>query len=108
MIYHITYQVDWSSALDAGVYTANSLASQGFIHCSTREQVLPVAERCYAGQTGLVLLCIDEEKLIAPASCETWRAVKSFSRTCTARSTWTPSYRPWLFLLARMVSFHCR
>ena len=70
MIYHITYQVDWSSALDAGVYTADSLASQGFIHCSTREQVLPVAERYYAGQTGLVLLCIEEEKLTAPVRYE--------------------------------------
>ena len=70
MIYHITHQVDWSSALDAGEYTADSLASQGFIHCSTREQVLPVAERYYAGQVGLVLLCIDEGKLTAPVRYE--------------------------------------
>ena len=70
MIYHITHQVDWSSALDAGEYNANSLASQGFIHCSTREQVLPVAQRYYAGQAGLVLLCIEEEKLTAPVRYE--------------------------------------
>ena len=70
MIYHITYQVDWSFALDAGAYTADLLASQGFIHCSTREQVLPVAGRYYAGQTGLVLLCIKEEKLTAPVLYE--------------------------------------
>ena len=32
---------------------------QGFIHCSTISQVLPVAENFYKGQKGLVLLVID-------------------------------------------------
>ena len=59
MIFHITSQTDWKEAQAHGVYTAPSLANEGFIHCSTLSQVLPVAENFYKGQTGLVLLVID-------------------------------------------------
>ena len=65
-IYHITSHSEWQRAQADGIYRADSLASQGFIHCSTREQVLPVAARFYAGQPGLVLLRIDPARLAAP------------------------------------------
>ena len=35
----------------------------GFVHCSTQPQVIPVANRFYIGQSDLVLLAIDESKL---------------------------------------------
>ncbi len=38
---------------------------EGFIHCSTREQVIQVANARFQGQSGLVLLCIDTEKVAA-------------------------------------------
>lgn len=50
-------------AQQAGTYSAPSLDSEGFIHCSTREQVLPVANAFYMGEDKLVLLCINEAKL---------------------------------------------
>lgn len=59
LIYHITSRAAWSAAQGLGVYTADSLASQGFIHCSKLGQVVRVAEAFYRGQTGLVLLEID-------------------------------------------------
>ena len=34
-LYHITTQSDWQAAQKAGDYRADTLASQGFIHCST-------------------------------------------------------------------------
>jgi uncharacterized protein (DUF952 family) len=37
--------------------------SEGFIHCSTRAQVLGTARRFFAGRSGLVLLCIDAAQL---------------------------------------------
>lgn len=65
MIYHITSHEAWAAAEDAGQYTADSLESEGFIHCSTIDQVVDVANSFYKGQPGLVLLAIDETELTA-------------------------------------------
>jgi uncharacterized protein (DUF952 family) len=62
-IYHITSREVWNAAQNQGQYTAPSLTSEGFIHCSTRAQVLPVAEKFYKGQTGLVILVVDSTHL---------------------------------------------
>jgi|SRR6185503_2939037 len=59
MIFHITTHTAWTEAQAHGEYTAPSLSVEGFIHCSTRSQVLPVAENFYKGKSGLVLLVID-------------------------------------------------
>jgi uncharacterized protein (DUF952 family) len=64
-IYHITPRKNWIDATRTGSYTASSLASEGFIHCSTAAQLLPVARTFYHGQTGLVLLVIDSRRLTA-------------------------------------------
>lgn len=69
-IYHITTRGAWIGATRAGRYAADSLESEGFIHCSTAAQVVPVAERFYRGQTGLVLLVIETGKLTAPVKWE--------------------------------------
>ena len=66
MIYHITSRANWGVAQTQGHYRAPSLESEGFIHCSTRHQISGVANELYRGQTGLLLLCIDEESLRAP------------------------------------------
>ena len=63
MIFHIADRADWQRALEAGEYRADSLASEGFIHCSTREQLIGVANAFYAEQSDLVALCVDEAKL---------------------------------------------
>ena len=63
MIYHITSRAAWNDARQPGNYRAESLETEGFIHCSTESQVLPVAEKYYAGQRGLVLLMIDPSLL---------------------------------------------
>jgi uncharacterized protein (DUF952 family) len=59
MIYHITSRSAWNEARDIGEYRAESLETEGFIHCSTEEQVVPVAQKFYAGQHDLVLLVIE-------------------------------------------------
>ena len=58
-IFHITKRDEWERAQREGIYEAESLASEGFIHCSTRDQVIRTANRLFRGQTGLVLLEID-------------------------------------------------
>ena len=63
MIYHITSRPEWDEARENGEYRAPSLETEGFIHCSTSAQVLPVAENFYKGKNGLLLLVIDETLL---------------------------------------------
>lgn len=63
LIYHITKKSLWSTALEDGVYSADSLASEGFIHCSSNKQVERVANLLYKGQRDLVLLEIEPSRL---------------------------------------------
>jgi uncharacterized protein (DUF952 family) len=63
LLYHITQSADWLKARAQGWYEAPSLESEGFIHCSFKEQVVDTAGRYYAGITGLVLFEIDPEEL---------------------------------------------
>lgn len=59
MIYHITTRRAWREALARGEYRTSSLEAEGFIHCSTDTQVVPVAEKYYQGKHRLLLLMID-------------------------------------------------
>lgn len=65
IVYHIAPAADWEAARAAGTYTAASLRSEGFIHCSTAEQVIATANRLFKGRTGLLLLCIDTARIDA-------------------------------------------
>ena len=75
MIYHVVTQTDWLFALENGYYEAASLASEGFIHTSKKNQVKGVLERYYKNQTDLILLHIDEKKLIPELRYETASSV---------------------------------
>jgi len=69
-IYHITSKSHWMEARRNTSYAADSLATEGFIHCSTEEQLLPVAESFFAGQGGLVVLVMDADRVGAPVRWE--------------------------------------
>jgi uncharacterized protein (DUF952 family) len=62
-ILHLASNDDWLAAVEKGAYRADSLSTEGFIHCSKPAQVVDVANRFYRGQRGLVLLVIDPSKL---------------------------------------------
>jgi uncharacterized protein (DUF952 family) len=70
MILHITTHQAWGQAQGEGEYTAPSLASEGFIHCSTIDQVVQTANSFFRGRDGLVLLCMDEKRLTAECRYE--------------------------------------
>jgi uncharacterized protein (DUF952 family) len=59
MIFHITEKDRFISSLESGSYTPENFTSDKFIHCSTKEQAITVANRYYAAQSDLILLAID-------------------------------------------------
>jgi len=63
IILHITSRETWEGAKSDGAYRPGSLATEGFIHASTPEQVVGTANTFYKGRHGLVLLRIDAAKV---------------------------------------------
>ena len=70
MIYHITTRKAWRAALATGDYRAESLATEGYIHCSTLPQILPVAEQIYKDKRRVVILLIKPARLSSPLKWE--------------------------------------
>jgi uncharacterized protein (DUF952 family) len=62
-LYHISSQEDLTAARTQGSYQADSLHTEGFIHCSFQRQILKTANRFYRNMSGLVMLKIDKKKL---------------------------------------------
>ncbi|GMH44838.1 hypothetical protein BSKO_12790 [Bryopsis sp. KO-2023] len=63
-ILHITFEEAWKEAQAKGVYSADSLATEGFIHCSENdEQATFAANLFYKEHSGLPVLVIDTKKL---------------------------------------------
>ncbi len=63
-IFHIVSRDAWAAAQAAGGYRGDTLATEGFIHCSQAEQVAAVANAFYTGQAHLALLRIERERVI--------------------------------------------
>ena len=64
-IFHITKRGEWERAEREGIYQTQTLAAEGFIHCSRSDQVIRVANTLFPGQMGLVLLEIDTRQVRA-------------------------------------------
>lgn len=69
-ILHICPRAAWDQAQSLGDYRADSLITEGFVHCSTPAQVVGTANLLFRGQVGLVLLVIDGDRLTAPIRYE--------------------------------------
>ncbi|MBW4579856.1 MAG: DUF952 domain-containing protein [Tildeniella nuda ZEHNDER 1965/U140] len=63
LILHITPRSHWQKAQQTGIYRADSLETEGFMHCSTPTQVVATANAFFRGQAGLVLLCIESDRV---------------------------------------------
>ena len=65
-IYHIVLPQVWERFKDRPSYQPDSLATEGFIHCSYPNQLRAVLKRYYYGRVGEVLILkIDTDKLFA-------------------------------------------
>lgn len=69
-LFHILSKNSWEAAQALGVYVADSLESEGFIHFSRPHQVLRVADFLFQGRKGLLLLHVSQERLKAPLKYE--------------------------------------
>lgn len=65
MLFHITESTPWQTAQTEGTYRPTSLATEGFIHLSQKDQVAWVANQFYRDQSGLLLLEIEPDRLQA-------------------------------------------
>jgi uncharacterized protein (DUF952 family) len=64
-ILHIAPVADWERARATGSYAADTLATEGFIHCSAPDQVLIPANAVFRGQNDLLLLVLDPARIRA-------------------------------------------
>lgn len=69
-IFHIISHDVWETARSSAEMRVPSLDSEGFIHFSTVNQVVKVANKHYHGVAGLGVLVVETEKLAAPLRYE--------------------------------------
>jgi uncharacterized protein (DUF952 family) len=73
-LFHLADRQQWEAARTVGRYEISTrgktLREVGFIHCSLRHQVRPVAEAIFAAADDLVLLVIDGDRVPAPIEYE--------------------------------------
>lgn len=58
-VVHIAPGPSWAAARASGLYRAESLAEEGFIHFSRWDQLADTAARSYAGVPDLVVLVVE-------------------------------------------------
>ncbi|MBC7901533.1 MAG: DUF952 domain-containing protein [Saprospiraceae bacterium] len=63
LIYHIVLPSVWDSYKDRSSYQAESLQTEGFIHCSYANQLETVLKRYYENAGTVLILNIETEKL---------------------------------------------
>jgi uncharacterized protein (DUF952 family) len=62
-IYHIVSKNEWQKFTFSNKYSPPSLQSEGFIHCSTKNQLKSTIQRFFPDQTDLLILSIDPLKV---------------------------------------------
>jgi uncharacterized protein (DUF952 family) len=64
MIYHMCRADEWAAAVASGNYRGSSQdLADGFIHFSTKDQIVESARRHRAGQDGLLLVAVEAARL---------------------------------------------
>ena len=70
IILHIAERDAWNQSKTNKSYRPETFAGEGFIHCSTPEQVFGVANTRFRGRADLLLLSIDTERVGAEVRYE--------------------------------------
>jgi len=67
-LFHIAPSAAWAASADP--YVPSGFEQERFVHCSTRRQVIEVANALFRGRSDLVLLMIDASCIEAPVRYE--------------------------------------
>ena len=78
LVYHLARLQDWETALNSGVYAPPSLKTEGFIHASSKEELIPSAVLHFPQESSLVILAISEKKVRQILKWEEGREGKLF------------------------------
>lgn len=70
LIYHIVTPETWEKFKDENEYAAESLTTEGFIHCSYRSQLDDVLQRYYRDAGKVLILHINTHRLTSPLIAE--------------------------------------
>ena len=63
MVFHICRWIDWEIAQEKGEYRADSMQTEGFIHCSEKRQIKDTLQKCFPDERELILLHIEVRML---------------------------------------------
>jgi uncharacterized protein (DUF952 family) len=69
-IVHTLSRADWQSFRETGEHRPDSLATEGFVHCSKPGQIVIVADINHATDDDMMLLVLDESNLDSPVRYE--------------------------------------
>ena len=62
-IYHLIDKKTWKEVKTKKFYRPESFGELGFIHFSTKEQVIPIANRRYKGRNDMLVLAVDKDEI---------------------------------------------
>jgi uncharacterized protein (DUF952 family) len=77
-IFHLTTPDQWADAQSTGWLAPPSLAIEGFVHCSTREQLETTIARHFSSVDQLVILRLHEADLLTDLRWERSGAGEAF------------------------------
>ncbi|NGP89054.1 DUF952 domain-containing protein [Fodinibius halophilus] len=63
LLFHITSKKEWKEYQNNGRYEPETLEDEGFIHCSSGEQIEDTANRLFSDKDKILLLVIDVSTL---------------------------------------------
>lgn len=70
MIYHVTTNEEWEAFKTRQVYAPAAYEREGFIHLCQLNQLQGVLDRYYKSRTDIMLLHVDEKKLVSTLKYE--------------------------------------
>ena len=78
MIYHLARTEDWEKALDNGEYEPPGFKEEGFIHCSSSQQLQGVLDFHFSQDTQLIILEIADKRVMDHLKWEASRDGEKF------------------------------